>query len=33
VVSLSKFALPSKGEVQQMLMNSRWYIAKGEGLA
>jgi hypothetical protein len=24
-------ALPSKGEVQQMLMNSRWYIAKGEG--
>jgi len=26
-----KFLLPSKGEVQQMLMNSRWYIAKGEG--
>jgi hypothetical protein len=26
-----KLVLPSRGEVQQMLMNSRWYIAKGEG--
>jgi hypothetical protein len=27
----NRFALPTKAEVQQMLMDSRWYIAKGEG--
>ena len=29
--SKCRFELPSKGEVQQLLMSSRWYIAKGEG--